>query len=162
MRRQQSDRRYWRQLLEVRCARRRKIFLWRARQPGLSQVGTHTTSNWRTKQGDFLQEVVHSAGCAKPARDAALSPWMYPPASLNDWPTFAYRSSAHVYTSQVHISFTNNGTPSANASPRVETCCCHQLTRSKYLWTFHHRPKVHEPAHLQTCRLPPVGGHLCC
>ena len=43
-----------------------------------------------------------------------------------------------------------------------ETCCCHQLTRSKYSWPFHHRPKIHQSAHLQTCRLPPVGRHLCC
>ena len=90
---------------------------------------------------------------SKPARDAALSPWMNPPAvkRLAD----ACRSSAHVYTSRVHISFCNNGTPSANASPRVETCCCHQLTRSKYSWPLHHRPKIHQPAHfrLAVCHL---------
>ena len=83
---------------------------------------------------------------AKPARDAALSLCCTLQRSLNGLAD-ACRSSAHVYTSQMHISVSNNGTLSANASPRVETCCCHQLTRSKYSWPFHNRPKIHRPAH---------------
>ena len=69
---------------------------------------------------------------AKPTGDAVPSPWMSPPAVARRLAD-ACRSSVHVYTSQVHIPFDNNETPSANALQRVKTCCSCQPHEVKVL-----------------------------
>ena len=71
---------------------------------------------------------------------------MYPPAVARRLAD-ACQSSVHVYTLQVHNSFSDNETPSANALQRVERCCCCQAHADKVLVAvpFHHRPQIHQP-----------------
>ena len=66
------------------------------------------------------------------------------------------------HPSQVHIPFSNNETPSANALQRVETCLLlpssrGQSTRGRFTIVRRSISRF-----TQTCRLPPVGGHVCC
>ena len=82
--------------------------------------------------------------------------------SLKDWPTFAYRSSAHVSPHKC-----TSHSPTTEHHMRTlhhvyEACCCHHLTKSMYFVAVHHRPNIHQLALLQTCSLPPVGRHLFC
>ena len=56
---------------------------------------------------------------AKDARYAALSPWMHPPAVAQQLADVCLPVFSSCDTSRVHISLPNNGTPSADASPRV-------------------------------------------
>ena len=56
---------------------------------------------------------------AMPACDAALSPWMYPPAVAQRLADVCLPVFNSYVTSQVDISFTNKGTPSSDALPRV-------------------------------------------
>ena len=78
--------------------------------------------------------------------------------SLNDWPTFAYRSSAHV---SLHECTSHSPTTEHHLRTLhhvYETCCCHQLTRSKYSWPFPQSAEDRSPSDLPpaTCGRTPV------
>ena len=64
---------------------------------------------------------------AKPARDAVLSPWMCPPSGAQRLVDVCLPVFSSCVTSQVHISFTNNGHHLRTLYHVYETCCCHQL-----------------------------------
>ena len=58
-------------------------------------------------------------------------------------------------TPQVHVQMPNNKARSVNAFPRVDMLSLLRLTRSKYSWPSHLRPKIHRPVHLRlaVCQL---------
>ena len=87
---------------------------------------SHASSMWgernrRTPTRSSTFPVSRVTNRAKPARDAALSPWMCPPAVAQRL-EHSLQTLHHMY----------------------ETCCSHQLTRSKYSWPF--PPSTEDPS----------------
>ena len=79
---------------------------------------THSDKR-ENKQVQHVSSVSSDQPCEEPTRDAALSPWMCPPAVAQRRADVCFPVFSSCVTSQVHISFPNNGTQSADASPRV-------------------------------------------
>ena len=130
-------------------------------QTGIIYMISHTPPRCGAKRTDAQRqerERIYKSGTfpvsrvtisAVPARDAASSPWMYPPAVAQRLAdvcllVFKFMWTLHKCTSH---------SPTTEHHLRTlyhvcETCSC-QLTRSKYSWLYHHRPKIHQPAHLR-------------
>ena len=86
---------------------------------------SHASSMWGERNRRTATREREQTGPARvtnramPARDAALSPWMYPPAVAQRLADVCLPVFSSCVTSRAHISFPNNGTHSADASPRV-------------------------------------------
>ena len=123
------------------------------------ETNRQTATRERTNRSSKFP-VSRVAISAVPARDAALSP----PSSrrsttgrrlLTGLQFMCHFTSVHLILQQRN---TNCGRFTTCMRRVVVTSSRGPTTRGRFTID----PKIHQPAHLQTYRLPPVGGHLCC